>query len=234
MRKSCSALRLNIPALVAFLILGAVPSATVAETPLPPHWQLLSMPGKAVIRFSAAGGGAIAVNAWDSVGFLYREAADIPGSGRYLTWRWRVDAAPSPTDMSMKGMDDRPLAVHVWFNDTDGAASGWDLQTRLGAWLFDRPLPGRMLTYVWGGVGERGQTIANPYREQAARIIVLRPGNSRLGVWHTETVDIVADFQSAFGERPGAPAYVAISGDTDDKGGAAAGIVAGLSFTTMP
>jgi hypothetical protein len=234
MRKSCSALRLNIPALVAFLILGAVPSVAVAETPLPPHWQVLSMPGKAVTRFAAAGDGAIAVDARNSVGFLYRKTGGLPGAGRYLTWRWRVDAAPPPTDLSMKGMDDRPLAVHVWFDEGADTTGDWAFTTRLGAWLFDRPLPGKMLTYVWGGLGARGQVLPNPYREKAGHIIVLRPGTSRVGAWHTETVDIVSDYRAAFGTRPGAPAYVAISADTDDKGGAAKGFVAGLAFTDKP
>jgi len=128
-------------------------------------------------------------------------------------------------------MDDRPLAVHVWFNDGKGTDGGWDFRTRLGAWLFDRPLPGRMLTYVWGGKAARGTRRENPYREKVGSIVVLRSGDSPAGEWHTEAVDIEADFEAAFGYRPGKPDYVAISADTDDKGGASMGVVAGLSFT---
>lgn len=221
--------------LLALGVSGALdaPAAT-AESPLPVQWQVLTMPGKAVTRFTAAGDGAIAVNARDSVGFLYRAAAELPGVGRYLTWRWRVDTAPPPTDLSARGLDDRPLAVHVWFTDDSGDDDGWDLRTRFGAWLFNQPLPGRMLTYVWGGNAARGTRLRNPYRETAGSIVVLRPGNSRPGEWHTETVDIAADFEAAFGYRPGAPDYIAISADTDDKGGTSAGVVAALSFTHAP
>jgi Protein of unknown function (DUF3047) len=223
--------RATIPLFVLALAASSalVTPAAVGGSPLPPRWQVLGMPGKVVTRFTAANDGAIAVDARDSVGFLYRAAAEMPGSGRYLTWRWRVDAAPPPTDLSVKGMDDRPLAVHVWFND--GEDEGWDFKTRLGAWLFDRPLPGKMLTYVWGGTAARGTRLRNPYREKSGYIVVLRPGNSPTGEWHTETVDVEADFEAVFGYRPGAPEYVAISADTDDKGGASTGVVAGLSFT---
>jgi len=225
----CATLR---PALLPLAALGVlVASATMAGSPPPARWQVLDIPGKAVTRFTAAGDGVIAVDARDSVGFLYRQAAEMPGAGRYLTWHWCVEAAPPATDLSIKGMDDRPLAVHVWFNDKDDADSGWELKTRLGAWLFGRPLPGKMLTYVWGGTETRGTRLRNPYREKAGSIVVLRSGNSRPGEWYTETVDIAADFEAAFGYRPGRPDYVAISADTDDKGGASAGVVAGLTFT---
>lgn len=220
--------------LIAVWLASVVPSATWAEAPLPVGWELLKIPGKAVTRFAAAPNRAIKVSANESVGFLYSRAADMPGKGPFLTWRWRVDMAPPPTDLSAKGMDDRPLAVHVWFGNEDGSASDWGLQTRLGAWLFDRPLPGKMLTYVWGGRSKRGATMKNPYRESAGQIIVLRPGSSAAGTWFRETVNFAADFEAAFGYRPGAPAYIAVSADTDDKGGQSMGTVADLAFRPGP
>ena len=216
--------------LIVVLLAFAASLAARAEAPLPVGWKLLKIPGKAVTRFVAAPGGAIKVSAADSVGFLYCNAMDVPGKGRFLTWRWRVDMTPLPTDLGAKGMDDRPLAVHVWFEDKDGSGSDWGLKTRLGAWLFNQPLPGKMLTYVWGGTAKRGTAMKNPYRESAGRIIVLRPGASATGAWFEETVDFAADFEAAFGYRPGKPAYIAVSADTDDKGGRSMGVVTDLAF----
>jgi hypothetical protein len=104
----------------------------------------------------------------------------------------------------------------------------------LGAWLYNQPLPGKMLTYVWGGTAERGVKLKNPYRETAGHIIVLRPGSSAPGKWFDETVDVTADFEAAFGYRPGMPAYIAISADTDDKGGNSMGTVTNIAFKTAP
>lgn len=216
--------------MLAFL----VPSTTRAEPPLPDGWRLLKIPGKAVTSFAAGPGGAIKTSASNSVGFLYSKASDMAGSGRFLTWRWRVVIAPPPTDLAMKGMDDRPLAVHVWFEDEDGSGSDWGLKARLGAWLYNQPLPGKMLTYVWGGTAERGVKLKNPYRETAGHIIVLRSGSSAPGKWFDETVDVTADFEAAFGYRPGMPAYIAISADTDDKGGNSMGTVTNIAFKTVP
>ena len=222
-------LRRNLILAAALLPFSGTP--LFAEPPVPNGWQLLALPGKPVTRFLDAGDGAIKVAARDSVGFLYCSAKDMPGTGPLLTWRWRVDETPPPTDLSMKGMDDRPLAVHVWFKDEGAADPVWNLRNKLGKWLFDRPVPGKMLTYVWGGLSERGDSLRNPYGKQKGHIIVLRPGDSRSGMWHRETVDYAADFEAAFGYRPDTPTYIAISADTDDKGGASSGIVAGLSFT---
>lgn len=222
-----------LSAAIAGGIAASVPRVA-AETPLPPNWRVLSLPGKATTQFAATTKGGISVSADASVGFLYSPVSEIPGRGRFLTWRWRVDAAPPPTDLSAKGMDDRPLAVHVWFGNKDDAVPDWDLGTRLGAWLFDRPLPGKMLTYVWGGTAQRGDRLRNPYRENAAHLIVLRPGGSRLGRWFRETVDVAGDFKAIFGYPPGPPAYLAISADTDDKGGTSTGVVADLAFTDAP
>ena len=210
------------------------PSVSRAAAGAPDGWSVLRLPGKPVTDFTAGSDGAITVTAADSVGFLFRDAAKISGTGRYLTWRWRVDAMPPPTDLSMKGMDDRPLAVHVWFAAPDGSNTDWNLRERFGAWLQDAPLPGKMLTYVWGGAGKRGDRLRNPYRETGGAIVILRAGDSPTGRWFSETVDIGADFEAAFGVAPPSPAYVAISADTDDKGGTSKGAVAEMAFKSAP
>lgn len=216
--------------LTALLLASVSLSPARGEAPLPAGWKLLKFPGKAATTFIATPGGAIKVSANNSVGFLYCNATDIPGKGPFLTWRWRVDMTPPPTDLSAKGMDDRPLAVHVWFENEDGSGSDWGLQTRLGAWLFNQPLPGNMLTYVWGGSAKRGTKMKNPYRKPAGQIIVLRPGDSATGEWFEEAVDVVADFEAAFGYRPGMPAYIAVSADTDDQGGRSMAAVSDIAF----
>jgi hypothetical protein len=220
--------------LTIVLLAFATLSAVRAEAPQPAAWKLLKIPGKAVTAFAAGPHGAIKVSASDSVGFLYRNAADMSGTGSLLSWRWRVDMTPPPTALDVKGMDDRPLAVHVWFGDEGRSGSDWGLKARLGAWLFDQPLPGKMLTYVWGGTAKRGDVMKNPYRESAGQIIVLRPGDSAIGTWFEESVDFAADFEAAFGYRPGMPAYIAVSADTDDKGGRSMGTVTDIAFRKWP
>ncbi len=151
---------MKIPSLVGLgaLLISGVPTVaadiaapridTTATAAPPAGWKTLSIPGKPATRFSALSDHTIKVTAQDSARFLYRDLGPQASGLRYLVWRWRVDIAPPPTDQSMPGMDDRPLAVHVWFDREPGTPSPSSPMDRMGAWLFDAPLPGKVLTYV--------------------------------------------------------------------------------------
>ena len=217
-------LRADIPAVAAS---SAGPS-DLALNVLPAGWRHLTVPGKAATQFASGPDGAIKVSAEDSAGFLYREVSRDAKPVTRMAWRWRVDMAPPPTDQSMKGMDDRPLAVHVWFDKGAGTDSAWTMFDRVGAWLFDVPLPGKVLTYVWGGKRMRGDRLENPYLQENGRLIILRPGRTPNGQWFAESVDIAADFKRAFGYDAPPPRFIAISADTDDKRGVSMAAVTDL------
>ena len=236
--------RMKIPSNIALVfLLSALISADLpavaassggrtelALNTLPAGWRQLSVPGKAETRFAKGPDGAIKVSAEDSAGFLYRAVPAGTKAGARLAWRWRVDMTPPPTDQSMKGMDDRPLAVHVWFDDGSAQNSPYSLLDRMGAWLFDAPLPGKVLTYVWGGKRSRGESLKNPYLTENGRLIILRPGHTPNGQWFAESVDVAADFERAFGYKAPPPRFIAISADTDDKRGVSMGAVSDLVF----
>ena len=128
--------------------------------------------------------------------------------------------------MGDAGADDRPLAVHVAF--VPETQSWWQGLRRGTAELFGIPLPGKVLTYVWGGDGERGVSLANPHYPDEGRLIVLRPGIASLAQWQEERIDLIADFAAAFGHPPPPLLYIAISSDTDDRGGESLGWIADI------
>lgn len=185
-------------------------------------WHLLTVPGKAASRFGADGDGTIAVASSSSVAFLYYAFADAPRP-RYVSWRWRVDRAPAPAPLSDPEADDRPLALHVAFVPEN--ESWWHGLRRGAAELLGIPLPGKVLTYVWGGDVGRGTSLANPHYPGGGKLIVLRPGSDSLAQWQEERIDLVADFAAAFGHPPPPLLYIAISSDTDDRGGESLGWV---------
>ncbi len=109
-------------------------------------WKVLTFAGKPATRFTGRADGTIQVTATNSVAILYRRVPDGDRPKRQLTWRWRVDKPTPATDLSRKGHDDRPLALHVWFpNDPDQTALLERLETAL-AGIFGVPLPGKVLT----------------------------------------------------------------------------------------
>jgi len=188
-------------------------------------WRQITPPGKQSAAFTVGPTNLIEVRADDAVSFLYAELT-APSPDLRLSWRWRVDSAPAPTELAMRGMDDRPLAVHLWFPPPPGGESFWDgVKGALGY-----PTFGYAMTYVWGGTSERGEIIANPHLDDAA-LIVLRDGEAPRRTWFQEHVNVAADFERVFGHAPlSAPVYIAISTDTDDKGGTAIGRIADLRF----
>lgn len=195
-------------------------------------WKVLGFPGKAETRFVGRADGVIEVTAVNSVALLYREVPAADRGVRYLSWRWRVDNTTAPTDLSRKGHDDRPLALHIWFRDDPRDGDLWRRMRRgVMAGLFGVPLTGKVVTYVWGGIGRRGDRIVNPYIERDGVMYILRPGDAPTGRWFKERVDIAADFERAFGYPAPAPMYISVSADADDTESSSAALVADIMFS---
>ncbi len=121
-------------------------------------------------------------------------------------------------------MDDRPLALHIWFPDSRGDA---DLFDRIGRFvvkdIFGVPLTGMILTYVWGGTQAPGASFVNPHTGTNGMMIVLRNGSAESGRWYREQVDFAADFERVFGHPAPSPSFIALSADSDDSGGHSVG-----------
>ena len=193
-------------------------------------WRLFEVPGRPPARFASLGPDRLSVSSDGGVGFLYRPLAPEEAGRQRLSWHWRVTSAPPPTDLSEKGADDRPLAVHLWFPEPPEEASLWsDLKGAMGR-LFDVPVPGKVLTYVWGGTQGRGDKLVNPHLEDDGVLIVLRSGHHAPDGWVREEIDIVADFTMAFGYPPPPASYLAISADSDDRLGRTRGQIKDIRF----
>jgi hypothetical protein len=232
------------------LLLGGAGGLAAAGTPPPAlagvgeglaarGWRELTFRDKEPNLFAAVegeGDDGVRVESRGTVSVLYRDLAggvDLAATP-VLAWRWRVDEAPPATDLARKGGDDRALAVYVSFA-FDPARAGAFERTRRAVLqrLAGRALPGRVLTYLWGGDGRAGGGagwLDNPYLRGAGRMRVLRGPDAPLGRWFEERVDLAADHAAAFGRPPTAPEQVSISADTDDTASRAVGVVAGLAF----
>ncbi|MDX6750845.1 DUF3047 domain-containing protein [Geminicoccaceae bacterium 1502E] len=218
-----------MPTLAAALLAPLAASADVGPALEQAGWRELVFRGRETNRFEARAQG-IEVVSRQSVSVLWRDVEAAPSSTPLLRWRWRVEEAVPPTDLSRKGGDDRSLAVYVAFAFDAASAGFWERAKRaaLGAFT-DDPLPGQVLTYVWGGEGPEGW-FANPHLPGGGMLRVLRGSGAPLGRWLEEEVDLEADFRAAFGAEPGAVMGLGISADSDDTGSHARGRVAGLVF----
>ncbi|MFN0041871.1 MAG: DUF3047 domain-containing protein [Alphaproteobacteria bacterium] len=223
MRSLC-ALILAVAALPA--LAASLPEGSGLEGSAWRLWTLASVPPT---RFTSVEPGRIDITAEASFGLIYRSVSPDERAKAKLVWRWRVDRTIPPTDLSRRVGDDRPLAIHVWFPDVESGLFS-RLARALGHTLAGVPLSGKVITYVWGGEVARDTVLPNPHMEGDGVLIVLRGAGDATGAWAGERVDWAADFQRAFGREAPPPTHLAISADTDDGRGRAAGVVTGLAF----
>jgi len=123
-------------------------------------------------------------------------------------WDWEVTASVPPTDLTLKGGDDRNLSVYFVFMPEDSLPKA---NAKLTAVLGNTHA--RVLMYVWGGKHIRGEILPTPYLNELGRTLILRPAGTGQA---SERVNLKTDFQRAFGTEPTRLIGIAISADSDD------------------
>ncbi len=203
--------------LVAAGSAAADPAAAIDDALRQAGWTLFSDDRWAPARFRLRPDGAIEARSDNSTSLIWKKVDDGDARKSRLVWDWRVDEMMPPTDITVKGGDDRPLALHVWFMKPRDQLNFLE---RLRADFIELwvglPVHGRLLTYVWGGRGKIGDALPNPHVGDGSWMIVLRGGDARTGVWFSESRDLVADYRAAFGEDPPDRGIIALAADSED------------------
>ena len=123
-------------------------------------------------------------------------------------WDWAVEASVPPTDLTLKGGDDRNLSIYFVFLPQEYLPKSKGKLTDL---LKNKNV--RVLMYVWGGDHDRGEVLPSPYLEEVGKSIILQ----RAGIGRaSEQVNLANDFRRAFGHNPEKLVGIAISADSDD------------------
>ena len=137
---------------------------------------------------------------------------------RLLQWRWKVDQLIANADNTQKQTEDSPVRLIVSFA---GDMDALDFGDRM---FFDQikaftgeQLPYATLMYIWENRAPLGTVIPNRHTSRI-KMIVAESGRDKLGEWREETRDVYADFERAFGEKPGRIIAVGIMTDTDNTG----------------
>ena len=123
-------------------------------------------------------------------------------------WDWEVTASVPPTDLTLKGGDDRNLSVYFVFMPEGSLPKA---NAKLTAFLGNTRA--RVLMYAWGGKHMRGEILPTPYLNELGRTLILRPAGTGQA---SERVNLKTDFQRAFGTEPTRLIGIAISADSDD------------------
>jgi hypothetical protein len=136
-------------------------------------------------------------------GSFYSFGIDSPfDPARYpiLSWRWRVEVMPKGADIAKRSTDDCAARLYVVFRDANSADHK----------------PHRKLEYVWDERHPAGTIIPDPYAPELVKAIVLESGSSRVGEWVREQVNLMQDYERAFGGKPGWVKTIAFASDSNE------------------
>jgi hypothetical protein len=161
---------------------------------------------------------AIEAQADRSMALLTRPVAVDLKKTPILCWQWRVDAPVASADMNTKSGDDYAARVYLTFSvPPDQLGLGTRTKLALARSIYGNQVPDAALNYVWDNTHPVGTLQDNAYTDRT-RMLVLRSGAARAGVWVQERGNVLKDFQLAFGDIGGQLGGLAIASDTDNTG----------------
>ena len=173
----------------------------------------------------------VGVSTDKSVSILYRPVAVDIGETPILSWRWRISVPAVKANLGNKSGEDRALAVYVAFPFEPDRADFLETLERLAIVLTQgSDVPGRILTYAWGGDQPRGTLQRRSGRENMDTVRILRTPDTPANEWFDERVDVMSDFREAYGWDPPAPTHIGIASDSDDHGRALVGEVVDMKW----
>lgn len=180
-----------------------------ATVPFDGRWEELRFSLFASNEFLQRGS-AVDVASDGTVSLLWRKVPGYDRDAALASWTWEVTESVPPTDLTLKGGDDRNLSLYFVFMPVDLVAEAEKQDIR---WMLKQSAV-RVLMYTWGGLDrEKGHITASPYMNNQGATFHVRPAGTGK---YDEAVDLRADYARAFGGDAGALVGVAISADSDD------------------
>ena len=135
-----------------------------------------------------------------------------------IRWRWKVDNIYQKGDAKTKGGDDYPLRIYIIFKyDPQKAGFFEKVKYQTAKLLYGEYPPHSSVNYIWSNKPHKEPVITSSYTKKS-KMIPLQSGTLKIATWQTEEVDVLKDYQRAFGTNPPAEASIAIMNDSDNTG----------------
>lgn len=133
-------------------------------------------------------------------------------------WRWKVENVYQKGNAATKEGDDYPLRIYLIFEYDPQKAGFWEKAKYSSARLiYGEYPPHSSLNYIWANRKHSKPILTNTYTEKS-KMIPLQQGESNLGKWIIQEVNILEDYKRAFGGKPPRIASIAIMNDSDNTG----------------
>lgn len=172
------------------------------------EYKLVSDQGKSVLHARAAGA---------SSGLMQKVDID-PMQQREINWQWRISNLVESADNRDRTREDAPARIILGFDgDKDELPFADQIMFETARMLTGQDFPYATLMYIWGRKSPVDTIITNA-RSNRVKMIVAATGRNGVGEWQSLSRDIVADYERAFGEKPGRLIGVGVLTDTDNTG----------------
>lgn len=182
-------------------------------------WHSRTFPGKKATLYTAAtldGREVVYGDSQNSASMMRQKFRIEPDAIGKISFAWKVPQLIPGADMGLRDHDDSPVRVMLAFEGDRGRLSMKDaMLSELARTLTGEEMPYATLMYVWCNSRAPGSLVTSP-RTDRIRSIVVESGPKHLNQWLDYRRDIQADFELAFGEKPGALIGVAIMSDSDN------------------
>ena len=135
-----------------------------------------------------------------------------------MRWRWRVGNVYSRGDARIKEGNDYPLRIYILFKYSPDQVSLLErLKYGVAKMIYGEYPPHSSLNYIWANRLHPEHTMTDPHAEES-KLILLQKGAAKVGRWLIQEVNLLEDYQKAFGRKPPAIATLAVMNDSDNTG----------------
>jgi len=182
-------------------------------------WAHQRLPGKQPTEFRYArkdGRDTLAVRASSSASMVRTNVRIEPKDLGHVRFSWKVPELMELADLAVREHDDGSVRLILAFEGDRSRFSARDAAlSEVGRALTGEEMPYATLMYVWCNRRPVG-TVIPGIRTDRIRKLVVQSGPTDLNRWLDYERDVRADFERAFGEKPGALVGIAIMTDSDN------------------
>jgi hypothetical protein len=135
-----------------------------------------------------------------------------------MRWRWKVGNVYSRGDARTQKGNDYPLRIYILFKSSPDQVSFVErLKYGVAKMIYGEYPPHSSLNYIWANKLHPEHIMSDPHAPES-KLILLQNGAGKVGRWLIQEVNLLADYQAAFGRKPPATATLAVMNDSDDTG----------------
>lgn len=151
---------------------------------------------------------------------IYTEPFDVYTYSR-VRWRWKIDRIIEKGNAKTRQGDDYPIRIYIAF-EYDPADAGIFQRAQYVAVkaLYGQYPPHSSLNYIWANRQHEEDILSSTYTDRS-KMVLLERGDDRAGSWVEEDINIIEDYEKAFGEKPPRRATIGIMADSDNTSGRA-------------